>query len=162
MSLDVNSPKGLITVIQEDNMLKYVEESWGVTVIKTNKNDSAVCDGILVKDNVLVGIFESKCRNLSLSQLEEYGSWLITHEKIKACRLLSEYLKVPFIGFLYLIKDNLTMYWNITNKNGKYEFEFETANTETRRTINSGTTIRENAFLPINKGKFVQSRKIIT
>lgn len=158
--LDIHTPKGQESLRNEEKMLKYISNCWGVEIIQTNKNESAVCDGFLVKDCVIVALFESKCRKLLYEEMEEYGSWLITHEKIKQCRLLSEYLKVPFIGFLYLIKSNMVMFWKITDEDGKYNFTFETANTETKRTINDGITIRENAFLPFSNGEIVQERKI--
>jgi hypothetical protein len=159
MNLDVNTPKGQESVQHENFMLKYIHDCWNVDIIKTNKHDSAICDGFLTRNKIIVGLFESKCRNLSYEELETYGSWLITNEKIKICRKLSKYLKVPFIGFLYLIKSNITMYWIITDKNGEYKFEIQTANTETQKTINGGSIIRENAYLPFTNGEILTKIK---
>jgi hypothetical protein len=163
MTLDINSEKGRETVRQESKMLKYIEDCWGVTIIGTKKESDdadAVCDGFLVKNKEIVGLFESKCRKLSLEKLNEYGTWLITHEKIKKCKLLSEYLRVPFLGFLYLLDDDKIMHWQITDKKGNYLFEFKHEVTPTRKTINGGTAMRDNAFLPVSEGHLVESRKI--
>jgi hypothetical protein len=65
---------------------------------------------------------------------------------------LSEMLRVPYIGFLYLIKDDIAMYWEITDKYGNFLFDFEVKNTRTQKTINGGSIIRTNAYLPIEKG----------
>jgi len=163
-NLDINSEKGQITVQQEIKMLKYIEECWGVTAVSTKKKDDhadAVCDGFLVKNGEVIALFETKCRKMTLEQLEKYGTWLITYNKIKKCKLLSEYLRVPFVGFLYLLDDEIIMHWNITNSDGKYLFEFTHEETPTRRTINDATpTIRDNAYLPVSEGKIVESRKI--
>lgn len=118
MSLDINTPKGQKSLHYEKLMLDYIELSWGIKIIHTNKKDSAICDGILVKNNTIVSIFESKCRDLSYEEIEDMGSWLITYDKIKGCQKISEYLKVPFIGFLFLIKSNITMFWKITDSKG--------------------------------------------
>lgn len=119
-----------------------------------------MCDGFLLRNNIIIALFESKCRNLNLQKLEEYGSWLVTHEKIKKCKFLSEYLKVPFLGFLHLIDDNLTMFWKITDKNGDYMFSFEHGESLTQKTINGGEIIRDNALLPVNKGEFIKNIKL--
>lgn len=159
MELDINTPKGQISLQQEERMLKYISECWNLDIVNTKKEGDAVCDGFLIKNDTVVGLFESKCRNLSLIELEDYGSWLVTHEKIEKCRLLSEYLRVPFIGFLRLNKSNIVMYWKITDDKGQYLFDFEHMKTETQKTINGGTIIRDNAFLPYQYGEFVQSKR---
>jgi hypothetical protein len=156
MSLDVNSEKGKESVKQEQFMLNFIADKWKMNIIQTKKNDSAKCDGFLYRKNILVGLFESKCRNISITELENWGSWLVTNEKIQACRLLSEYLCIPFLGFLYLLKDNLIMYWKITDKNGLFLFNFKIEETKTQKTINGGEIIRPNAFLPYEQGKFFQ------
>ena len=162
--LDINTEKGQVTVQQENKMLRYVEKCWGVIAVVTKKKEDhadAVCDGFLIKDGEVIALFESKCRKLTLEQLEKYGSWLITYEKIKKCRLLSEYLRIPFIGFLYLLDDEIIMHWNITDSDGKYNFEFTHEETSTRKTINDDTQVmRDNAYLPFSQGQLVQSRKV--
>ena len=65
---------------------------------------------------------------------------------------LSEMLRVPFIGFLYLIPDQIIMYWKITDKYGNFLFNFDVKNTRTQKTINGGSIIRTNAYLPFTKG----------
>ena len=163
-NLDVNSEKGQITVQQENKMLRFIEECWGVTAVVTKKKGDhadVVCDGFLIKDGEVIALFESKCRKMTMEQLKKYNSWLITYEKIFKCRLLSEYLRVPFIGFLYLLDDEVIMHWNITDSDGKYLFEFTHEETPTRRSINDATKVmRDNAYLPLSAGKIVESRKI--
>jgi len=157
MGLDVNTPLGIKSKANEMKMLKFVSWAWGVNIMQTNKNGSAACDGFIFRGDELSGIFESKCRNLSLDELEAYKSWLVTNEKIEKCAQLSKLLNTPFIGLLYLLKDNLIMYWQITDANGKYVFEFEVAETETRKTVNGGTATRKNAYLPFKNGIILQS-----
>lgn len=157
MGLDVNTDKGKESVLLENKMLLNIEKCWKYSVLTTNKEDSAVCDGFLIRKKEFKALFESKCRNMSLNKLEEYGSWLITHEKLEKCRTLSEYLKIPFIGFLYLINDDITLYWKITDSNGNYLFDYTVANTHTQKTINGGSAYRDNAYLPLKYAEYVHS-----
>ena len=124
--MDILTDKGQKSLEYEREMLerirhsmceKHQEDSY---IIETDKNMDAKVDGIIVKNNQVSGIFESKCRNLSLMQLVDFGSWLITLDKIMDGKQLSEMLRVPYIGFLYLIKDKIIMYWKITDKYGDF------------------------------------------
>tara|TARA_R100000781_G_scaffold2704_3_gene4255 strand:+ start:2818 stop:3300 length:483 start_codon:yes stop_codon:yes gene_type:complete len=156
--MDILTKKGQTSLHYEHIMLDKIREH----ICKKHKNNSFIyetdkdkpskVDGFIVKDNVLSGIFESKCRNMGLMDLMEYGSWLITMDKIMDGKKLSEMLCVPFIGFLYLIKDDIIMYWKITDNNGEFLFDFDIKKTKTQRTINGGTAIRTNAYLPFKKG----------
>jgi len=89
---------------------------------------------------------------MGLVELMEYGSWLITMDKIMDGKKLSEMLCVPFVGFLYLIKDDIIMYWKITNSKGEFLFNFDIKRTKTQKTINGGEIIRTNAYLPFKDG----------
>jgi len=157
MSLDINTKKGQSSLKYEREMLEHIRSTFcekhkTSMLIETNKYKESKIDGIIVKDNQVSGIFESKCRDMSLMELNSYGSWLITFDKIMDGKNLSKMLCVPFIGFLYLIKDKIVMYWKITDSKGEFEFDFEIKKTKTRKTINGGEAIRTNAYLPIKHG----------
>lgn len=96
---------------------------------------------------------------MTYNKLLERGSWLITHDKIRGCQKISEFLQIPFIGFLYLAPkhsdERVLLFWKITNNKGKYLFEFDVHEEETQRTINGGKTTRMNAYLPVEQSQFV-------
>jgi len=139
----------MLDVIRQHICNKHKENSF---IVETDKDMDAKVDGMIIKENQLSGVFESKCRNLSLMQLINFGSWLITLDKVMDGKRLSEMLRVPFFGFLYLIKDKIIMYWKITDKHGNFLFDFDVKNTRTQKTINGGSIIRTNAYLPFKKG----------
>ena len=147
-NLDIKSDKGKESLRQERIMLRRIEKVWGVKLIETDKDTVAKVDGIIEKDKVIRGVYESKCRDFSYMQLCEYGSWLITHKKILQGQITSKMLMVPYLGFLYLVPDDMIFYWKITNKIGDFRFDYEVKETLTQKTINGGKTIRENAYLP--------------
>jgi hypothetical protein len=155
-NLDINTPKGQKTVAEEIKMLKYVSKCWNVRIQITKKDQAVPHDGRILKYNKIAGIFESKNRQITLEELETWGSWLITFEKLEKCRLLAKEMKVPFYGFLGIERSDLVMYWKIADENGNYLFDFPHYNSITQATVNGGEANRDNAFLPITFGKFVQ------
>tara|TARA_R100000781_G_scaffold16701_2_gene13510 strand:+ start:1408 stop:1890 length:483 start_codon:yes stop_codon:yes gene_type:complete len=156
--MDILTTKGQKSLEYEKKMLEKIRKSIckkhknSSMLIETNKDMDAKIDGVIIKNNELSGIFESKCRDMGLIQLMEYGSWLVTFEKILDGKRLSEMLRVPYLGFLYLIKDDIVMYWKITNKYGNFMFDFDVKNTRTQKTINGGIIMRTNAYLPFKEG----------
>jgi len=150
--MDILTKKGQKSLEYERIMLERISVLKNVNIIETDKNMDAKVDGMISQDNQLTGIFESKCRGMSLMQLREFGSWLVTFDKILDGRKLSQLLRVPFIGFLYLIPDEIIMYWKITDKYGNFLFDFDVKNTKTQKTINGGSIVRTNAYLPVKRG----------
>jgi hypothetical protein len=156
--LDINTKKGQVALRHESRMLDTINRAMCLKhnnnsfLIETDKSSDARIDGMIVKDNKVSGIFESKCRNMSLSELKRFDSWLITLDKIMDGKRLSVMLRAPFFGFLYLIKDDMVMFWKITDKFGDFLFDFDVRRTSTRKTINGGTALRTNAYLPFKNG----------
>ena len=107
--MDILTKKGQKSLEYERIMLERISVLKNVNIIETDKNMDAKVDGMISQDNQLTGIFESKCRDMSLMQLRKFGSWLVTFDKILDGRKLSQLLRVPFIGFLYLIPDEIIM-----------------------------------------------------
>ena len=103
--LDIKTDKGKDSLLHERIMLKRIKKSWGVNLIETDKDTDAKCDGVVAKNDRLIAIYESKCRDMNYMQLCKWGSWLVTNQKILDCQIMSKMLRVPFIGFLYLIPD---------------------------------------------------------
>ena len=156
--MDILTKKGQISLQYERIMLNKIRDhickkhKSNSFIYETDKNKASKVDGVIVKDNILSGVFESKCRNMGLMDLMEYGSWLITMDKIMDGKEMSKMLCVPYIGFLYLIKDDIVMYWKITDSDGEFLFDFDIKKTKTQKTINGGEAIRTNAYLPFEKG----------
>lgn len=161
MRLDINTEKGQKSLQHEREVQDIIRNNWKVSIIETPKLHSSKCDGFLVRDNNIIALFETKCRyDMTYSELLERGTWLVTLEKIEACKKISTLLQIPFIGFLYLrpnhSDERILLFWKITNTNGDYLFEFESYEQETQKTINGGTIVRKNAYLPIDMCSFVK------
>jgi hypothetical protein len=161
MGLAIESKKGQKTVHQEIKMLKYIEKCWNVKIKITDKKKPIEHDGIIIKNNKIIGIFESKNRQFTLYKLEKFGSWLITYEKLEKCRLIAKKMKVPLYGFLGIELSNLIMYWKICDGEGNYLFNFEHYYSYTQDTCEGGEAYRDNAFLPIKYGILIQPNQKI-
>jgi hypothetical protein len=154
-SLDILTTRGQLSLEHENKMLFTIKEKYSVDIITTNKTKPCLCDGFTTRDNIITGLFESKCRNASLEDFKKWGSWLITYKKIDGLAWLSNKLCVPAIGLLYSIPDDTILMWEITNSEGDYLFKFNVEKTVTQETVNGGTIERENAFLPMKNAKII-------
>lgn len=147
--LDINTPKGQESLECEKYLIDRIKRKYQIEIIETNKEREARIDNLFIKDSKLIAIAEMKCRDMTEEQLKKWGdTWLVTHQKIKDGAEISKLLCVPFLGFLYLIPDDILLWWKITDDAGNYLFDFEVRNTVTQATINGGKAYRDNAFLP--------------
>jgi hypothetical protein len=152
--LDINTPKGQQSLEQERILLDALRKKLQADIIETDKGIDAVVDAIIHKDGIIRGILECKCRDLSEEDLRRYDTWLITYRKIKEAAKISKALRTPFYGAVYCLKDNRVALWKLTDDKGVWCFDFDVQDTRTRRTINGGSTVRANAFIPVSEAKW--------
>lgn len=150
-NLDINTPKGQKTLIQEQRAVEiFCNHFPDVKYVNTPKNGSSPVDALLVNDGNLVGVVETKCRDLTRSQLAKYDdTWLITWDKIKKAQQITKSLEVPLWGFLYLVPDDMLVLVDIANAKGEFLRPMDIRQTKTQRTVNGGTAIRENAYITV-------------
>ena len=157
--LDVNSPKGQKSLEHELRAVQLWQHHYpDFTYIHTPKDGSALVDAVIGDNDCnVVAIVEQKSRNMSLEQLQNWNmEWLVTHAKIEAGRTTAHALGVPFIGFLYLIPDDLLITKQLSNAKGEWTCDFRVDMTETQETINGGKITRENAFIDLTDAKHIR------
>jgi len=157
--LDVNSPKGQESLEHELRAVQLWQHHYpDFTYIHTPKDGSALVDAVIGDNDCnVVAIVEQKSRNMSLEQLQKWNNeWLVTHAKIEAGRTTAHALGVPFIGFLYLIPDDLLITKQLSNAQGEWTCEFRVDMTETQETINGGKIVRENAYIDVTEAKHIR------
>ena len=153
--MDILTEKGQQSLRYEEIMLKAIKEKYNVDIIETDKNSPALCDGFIVQNGIVTGVFESKCRNATIEDFRKWGSWLVTYEKIDGLAWMSSKLCIPALGFVYSIPDKAILVWNITDNEGNYTFEPTVRKTKTQASINGGQAERENAYLPISEAQIL-------
>lgn len=157
--LDVKSPKGQESLEHELKAVQLWQHHYpDFTYIHTPKDGSALVDAVIGDNDCnVVAIVEQKSRNMTLEQLHKWDmEWLVTHAKIEAGRVTARALGVPFIGFLYLIPDDLLITKQLSDANGQWTCEYRVEMTETQETINGGKVVRENAFIDLTDAKHIR------
>ena len=156
MNLDINTEKGQETLVYEQKLIDIVHRyKEGIEIKPTDKKGIAVVDGIIYNNGELLGVSEHKCRNLTLKELKELKTWLITYEKLKKARFISKLLHCHLYGLVYLVPDNLVLKWHIANRKGEFLFDFNVYYSETKRSVNGGRIHRFNAYLPVKHAEII-------
>ena len=150
-NLDIFTPLGQESLRQERLMLEAVQRAYGLEVIETDKDQPCEIDGILVRDKVVVGVFESKCRKLTRAQMRKFqDTWLVTFDKVLAGLHFSKLMRVPYYGLLYLTEEPIGLMIQISDSSGSPVVKMQIARTETRRTVNGGLIERANAYIDLS------------
>lgn len=158
--LDVNTPKGQQSLQHELRAIELWNHYYqDFTYVHTPKDGPAYVDAVIVDNEAqVVAVVEQKSRNMTLEQLQTWDyEWLITYDKIEAGRYVANALGVPYIGFLYLIPDDLLITLKISDGHGKWTCDFRTDITETQETINGGKIERLNAYIKVDKAQHLEA-----
>ena len=153
--MDINTPLGQESLAHEQEMLEIIRRHAPTFEFQqTPKEYAADVDGVVTKSNQLVAVFESKCRNMSMSDLLGYGNeWLLTYEKLVKGASIARAFQIPFVGYLFLIPDKTVLSTVICNKNGDLIPKIRIERTETQKTINGGSVTRTNAYVSMETAK---------
>lgn len=159
-SLDVLSPKGQKSREQEMRAVKIWADNFPlISYCETPKDQPGAIDAIMVKSNQIIGVVETKCRsNINHEDFKTKfkNQWLITFEKILKAKQTAELLSVPFVGFLYLVEDDILLFETIWKPEIGWNVGIEIEKTETQATINGGLIYRDNAYLNMANAKILR------
>ncbi len=152
MSLDIMTPKGQESQahLRDASILMYART--GCRMVCCPERSPGEVDGVILSPaSGIVGVFEAKCRDMTVEQLvEEFGNeWLITGSKIEAIRTAARTLGVPGVGLLYLIPDRMLLLVTICDSHGEGVASVRYARTRTQATTNGGVAVRDNAFVDV-------------
>lgn len=160
MSLDINTPKG-------QKSLEYARRSadlWlqyspGWSYASTPQDMDCPFDAVLIDPAGTVrAIVEQKSRDMSRRQLAEFGNeWLVTMDKLVRASQCARMLRVPLIGFLYLIPDEALLTQQLADADGLFVVPFRCDRTVTQRTINGGEIVRANAYIDMSDAREFRS-----
>jgi len=152
--MDVLTPKGQRSRWHEDRAVKiWLHHFPTYSYVETPKDKPAVVDAVLSVNNSIKAVVETKCRNITLFDLQGKfnNEWLMTHDKMIKGSEIASALSVPFIGFLYLIQDEILMYQKLWEPEVGWVCSMAIRPTWTQATINGGKALRSNAFIDMSK-----------
>jgi hypothetical protein len=154
--MDILTERGRETVKQEREAVA-IWSSWfpSISYVHTPKDRPVPIDAMLVKNGAIIGVVETKCRQMSREQFyDDYKcEWLVTFDKIIAARRVAAELSVPLIGFLYLVPDQLLLVQKIWSPDEGFAVSFFVDKTPTQATVNGGMAMRDNAYISMVEAK---------
>lgn len=109
----------------------------------------AMVDGFATMNNEVTHIIEFKSRNESHRSLMNYGTYLISYDKIAAGMMISEHMDVPFILIVYCVRDKTILGIEIGNPEG-VSAPMIIKETYTQQTSDGGRVKRRNAFIDMD------------
>lgn len=133
----------------EKRMFEYLSEHFDYTYSMTE--NFAPLDGVLMRDNKIHKIVEVKVRWMSLEELKERGSYLISESKLQHGRAVSRAFHAPFFILLYLVESDNIVSIKITREDGEFITPFTTETTTTKKTMHGGSVERLNAFVSLHR-----------
>lgn len=133
----------------EKRMFEYLSEHYDLSFAMTE--NYARLDGILMKDNKIHRICEVKVRWMSLKTLKDFGSYLISYDKLEAGREASRAFCAPFVILLYLVDSDNICSIKMTNEKGQYITPFKKEITTTNQNIDGGSVDRLNAYVQLDR-----------
>jgi hypothetical protein len=149
MRLASETKKGQIYIQKEKALADQIAKRSDTVAIELGDGATHV-DRIFVRDNKVRSIAEIKNRNMSLSQLQKFGSYLISYEKIDRGVALSSLMHVPFYLFVYLISSDDIVYWKVSDETGREVCNYTIERTKTKADVNGGIAMRENAYIQLD------------
>jgi hypothetical protein len=156
MSLDILTPRGQQTLVDEMRAAAIFEMSTGLAYHRTPDSLPAKVDAVITKQGRIAGVVETKCRYcLTRARLRDEwkDEWLVTMEKIEQAKAAAAALCVPLYGFLFLADEGVLLTQKITDEAGQYEVKFRCEKTQTQKTVNGGSVVRCNAYIDMSNAK---------
>ena len=149
---DCASPRGKVAILHEQRIAARMAHAWRAEVVMTGTGDAydiAAVDAIFSRAGVICAVAEIKWRapSLTFTSLHRFGSYLITHRKLQRGRVAARLLRVPYLVVAGLA--DADVWWTVADLSGRWVENVHVAKTTTQRTINGGTVLRWNAYIPL-------------
>jgi hypothetical protein len=160
MALDVNTVRGQKTLVDERRCVQIIESHHpGWEFVLTPKERESAIDGILVQNAVTRAIVEQKSRyDVGFEQfIDRYRfQWLVTFEKIIKAKAIAEAFRIPLVGALYIVRDDVVLIQLLWSPGEGWCAELCIRKTETQATVNGGRALRDNAFIDMRSAKVLR------
>lgn len=155
--LDCNTPEGQRWIeAQRQTLNVFIDHYPDLECAQTCTQGKAAVDALLSRAGTLVAIAEVKARAMTRETLQrEFGTYLITAQKIVDGQQLSRLLQVPYLVVVGLY--DAVMWWKVTDGDGVLQVKLTLQETQTQRSVNGGTVFRQNAFIDVATAHVIQT-----
>jgi hypothetical protein len=159
--MDIITPRGQETLVHEAKAVRLWNQKFpDFQYCETPKDAPAVVDAVLVKNLLIKGVVETKCRqDLTMEKFQStYGfETMITNEKLQKGRYMAEGLHVPFLLFIYLVDEDILLYQVVWSPEAGWVPQIKVKETITPSNINRDLMVkRENAFIDMSNAKIIK------
>lgn len=155
--LDCNTVKGQGYIGHQQECLRRLETVMGVQMVCTPETEAAAIDALAVRAGRVVAVLEVKSREMDLAQLNRFGSYLITFEKLLKIRTVAGALCVSGFVAVSLLKEKepTIVMWKVCDEQGNLVVSLEACVSQTQATCNGGQVDRYNAYLSMAEAEVV-------
>ncbi len=158
--MDILTPRGQETVEQEKEAAGLFCAAFPqFTYVNTPKNEPCVFDAFLVEGDTISAAVECKCRQMTYEQFtgQFESKWLITAAKLEDSAAVLNELRVPLVGFLYLVPSKTLLTRRLFDPITGMFAPMEMMETRTQATVNGGVAWRRNAYVDMRDAKVIKA-----
>ena len=105
MSLDCLTARGRGYIAEQHAAAERFARVYGLELTQTGDESPAGIDAVFSAQGRICGVAEIKSRNMSVEELRQFGSYLISYDKLRKGIEVSAALRVPFCVIVSLLKD---------------------------------------------------------
>lgn len=160
-NLACDTPRGKVATDDQKIAIEAVVRHLAderISAVHTVEPAKVDCFFVTPDDDVFA-VAEVKTRyHLTIEKLkgEFSNTWLISSDKLKAMQTVCMLVNVIGYGILYLKDSNLILMLQIYDERGCPAIHWGEHETETQATINGGTALRWNAYIPMHTAEIIQ------
>ena len=116
--LDCNKAEGRIYIGHQHECLRMFCSSKDLKCATTDDTSTADIDAVFYRNHI-VAVGEVKTRNISLNQLQKFGTYMVSDYKLEKIANISNSFKCAGILIVYLIPDRKVVWCKISDKYGR-------------------------------------------
>ena len=122
----------------ETKIIDFIGQHWNVESIRTQQSKYCPVDFFMTKDKQVRAICEVRTRADSFEDIQKWGGMFLNYRKLSTALKMSKQLQLPFLFIAYFIKDNLLVYWKITDDSGFIQVEMTLTSRSAQDNIEGG------------------------
>lgn len=122
----------------ETKIIDFIEQHWNVESIRTQESKYCPIDFFMTKDKQVRAICEVRTRADSFEDVKKWGGMFLNYRKLSTALKMSKQLQLPFLFIAYFMKDNLLVYWKITDDSGLIQVEMTLTSRSAQDNIEGG------------------------
>lgn len=122
----------------ETKIIDFIEQHWNVESIRTQQSKYCPVDFFMTKDKQVRAICEVRTRADRYDDVKKWGGMFLNYRKLSTALKMSKQLQLPFLFIAYFMKDNLLVYWKITDDSGLIQVDMTLTSRSAQDNIEGG------------------------